>query len=110
MIGTRIKEITAGTTAAANQPNQEILTPLAAARPTAATLGAEAVMKRLEEMVFAWNSLKIRYEPIFFSVPSDTLEPKVSDKDSMIGKTIPPDRAVLLGVAGETTKSIMDKE
>ena len=74
-----------------------------------AGLAAMAVSHRVEESVNPAIEVIMRKEPIFFRVPSATFEPESAAKALTMGyKT--PERAVLLGKAGEMNMSAATME
>src|SRR6266699_2311919 len=95
-----------GTIAAVAQPVQEMLMPTSPASLAASGLAAIAVRNMALVMIVPWNAAIVRKAPILRAVPSSDRLPYVSESDFKIGNTTPPARAVLLGMAGASTRSV----
>ena len=101
-----------GTIIAKNQvPQESWICELVALATNSTTsgLGAVAVIKIRQVITLEWKLTSERYLPILPSVPFSGSESKLKAMDFIIGCTMAPPRAVLLGVTGPMTKSASAK-
>src|SRR5687767_9427975 len=92
--------------AAVAQPVQEMAMPMSPASLAASGLAAIAVRNMALVTIVPWKAATVRKAPILRAVPSSGGLPYARESAFRIGKTTPPARAVLLGMAGANTRSV----
>ncbi len=85
---------------------QVTLTPCSSASWAASGLAAMAVRNMALVITVPWNDAVVRKAPIRRAVPSSGRLSYTWATERRIGKMTPPARAVLLGIAGASTKSV----
>ena len=96
---------TPGTAAAAAHSAQEISTPCCAASSTTSGFAAIAVRNIALVTTTPWYTVNVRNAAIRRSVPLSAALSSDTQSDLRIGYMTPPARAVLLGMAGASTRS-----